>query len=81
MALRDDLKTPPPRVDPNRSRIDVWIDTLSKDDAAAARDAAKNPAWGHMDLLAAYMAHGCPKMSDTAFGAWRRKSGLPRVPR
>ena len=75
----DMLSAPPTQAPVGKSRMDAWLDTLTPERREAVLAAAVNRAWGHMRLMEALKEYGAPDMSDTSFGAWRRKKGLPRV--
>lgn len=55
--------------------MDVWIETLTEPEREAVLKAALSPAWGHVALRDTLAAEGAPRISDNAFGAWRRKIG------
>ena len=69
------LATPPARHISNRSRMDVWADTLPETEREAVYKAAADKAWGHMDLLRVLMSEGAPKIADTSFRKWRTTVG------
>ncbi|MFJ4230100.1 hypothetical protein ACIPYV_21235, partial [Paenarthrobacter nicotinovorans] len=71
VALSEALKTPPTRA--TKTAMDVWLESLTNEDQAIVTAALRNPDWRHTDLLAALVAEGAPSISDTTFGAWRRR--------
>ncbi|GAA5198583.1 hypothetical protein GCM10025773_11890 [Microbacterium jejuense] len=59
-----------------KSVMDVWVDSRPEQEQSAILAAVTDPAWGHVVLLDELVTEGAPKMSDTAFRAWRKKRGL-----
>jgi len=74
--LIEKLSTPPTVRPRGKSVMDVWVETRPDTEREAILTAARNEAWGHVPLLNALTAEGAPRMSDTAFRAWRKKVGL-----
>ena len=58
--------------------MDRWIEELPDDDREAVITAVRNPEWKHVDLLAALVEEGAPKIAPTTFANWRWKRGLAR---
>lgn len=78
-SLIDALATPIRGTVQGKSRMDVWLDTLTEERRTAVLAAVVNPAWQHVALLELLQANGAPEMADTSFRTWRMKKGLPRV--
>ena len=76
MNLIETLAAPAPSRKPGKSVMTVWVESRPETEQAAILTAAINPEWGHVALLDALIAEGAPKMSDTAFRAWRKNNGL-----
>jgi len=57
----------------NKSKMDVWVETLTTDEQEAIRAAAGNPAWGNSPLLNELREAGAPDISKSAFREWRKK--------
>ena len=70
------LAAPAPSRKPPKSVMTVWVESRPESEQAAIVTAAINPEWGHVALLDALVEGGAPKMSDTAFRAWRKSQGL-----
>ena len=66
------LAAPAPSRKPGKSVMTVWVESRPASEQAAILTAALNPEWGHVALLEALVTEGAPKMSDTAFRAWRK---------
>lgn len=77
MSLSTRLAAPPaPKT--NQTILDRWLNELSTEDASAVRSALLDPAWRHIDLLAALIEEGMPEVADTTFGTWRRRNGYTK---
>ena len=68
----------PPAPKTNQTILDRWLNELSTEDATAVRSALLDPAWRHIDLLAALIEEGMPEVADTTFGTWRRRNGYTK---
>lgn len=76
MNLIEILAAPAAKKPSGKSIMDVWVESRPEAEQAAIRTAAINPEWGHVALLEKLRDAGAPEMSDTAFRAWRKKTGL-----
>lgn len=77
MSLSERLAAPPaPKT--TQTILDRWLNELSNEDATAVRSALLDPAWRHIDLLAALIEEGMPEVADTTFGTWRRRNGYTK---
>lgn len=77
MSLVSRLAAPPaPKT--NQTILDRWLDELSANDRTAVKLALTDPAWRHVDLLAALIEEGMPEVADTTFGVWRRRNGYTK---
>lgn len=68
----------PPAPKPNQTILDRWLEELPTDDHEAVTKALVDPAWRHVDLLAALIDEGMPEVADTTFGVWRRRMGYTK---
>ena len=78
MSLIDALATPPEEARTWRSKMDVWLTTLSDDERAAVLAAALNPAWSHSALLQTLRQNGGPDITDNTLRVWRIRQGWKR---
>lgn len=77
MSLVNRLAAPPaPKT--NQTILDRWLDELHEGDKIAVCNAIVDPAWRHVDLLAALIEEGMPEVADTTFGTWRRRNGYTK---
>lgn len=77
MSLVNRLAAPPaPKT--NQTILDRWLDELPAVDHEAVSKALIDPAWRHIDLLAALIEEGMPEVADTTFGVWRRRNGYTK---
>lgn len=77
MSLVQRLAAPPaPKT--NQTILDRWLDELPAVDYEAVTKALVDPAWRHVDLLAALIEEGMPEVADTTFGTWRRRNGYTK---
>lgn len=74
MSLIDRLQNPPVRGGA-KSKLDVWLESLSEPEQDAVRAAAVNKAWGHTTLAAALAEEGGPRLSANSVRGWRVKHG------
>lgn len=75
MSLIEKLATPPPRREPTKSAMDVWVESLPEAEADAVLVAAVNPEWGHTALQRELVAAGAPRLAESSFRGWRIKVG------
>jgi len=68
----------PPAPKTNQTILDRWLDELPAVDREAVSKALIDPAWRHIDLLAALIEEGMPEVADTTFGVWRRRNGYTK---
>ncbi len=65
----------PPAPKTNQTTLDRWLNEQIESDKDAVHRALVDPAWRHVDLLAALVDEGMPEVAPNTFGVWRRRNG------
>ena len=76
MTLADDAAAGPPEpLATSRSKIDVWLATLTDEDRAAALAVLHDTAWQHTQVAGLFKRHGLT-IAAQSVGHWRNSRGI-----